>query len=266
MQRSLARALTIAGSDSGGGAGIQADLKTFTALGVFGTSAITAITAQNTLGVQGVLSLPVELVAQQLDSILSDIGTDSAKTGMLADPAVIEVVAAKVRQYGIERLVVDPVIVAKGGHVLVPEPAQAALRRLLLPLALVATPNRYEATALTGRRVESLAQMGEAARAIHALGARYVVVKGGAQTGEAVDILYDGSALHQVPGELVQTTSLHGTGCTYSAAIAAQLARGLAVPEAVRAAKAFVTAAIKSAVPLGQGHGPTNHLFRIPAP
>lgn len=263
METKLARALTIAGSDSGGGAGIQADLKTFTALGVFGTSALTAITAQNTLGVQAVLSLPVELVTQQIDSVMSDIGTDAAKTGMLADPALIEVVADKVRQYGIERLVVDPVVVAKGGDVLVPAAAQAALRRLLLPLALVVTPNRYEAAALAGRPVDSVATMGEAARAIAALGARYVVVKGGGLTPEALDVLYDGSTLREVSGERIETRSLHGTGCTFSAAIAAGLARGLTVPDAVFAAKAFVTSAIKHARPIGGGHGPTNHLFGI---
>ncbi|HWQ68915.1 MAG TPA: bifunctional hydroxymethylpyrimidine kinase/phosphomethylpyrimidine kinase, partial [Patescibacteria group bacterium] len=186
-------ALTIAGSDSGGGAGIQADLKTFAALGVFGTSAITSVTAQNTVGVQGVHDLPPEFVGRQIDSVLEDIPVDSAKTGMLSSAAIIEVVAAKVKAYGIERLVVDPVMVAKGGARLLQPSAVKALIVRLLPLALVVTPNVPEAEVLWGQRIVGLDEMRQAARQIHGLGPRYVVLKGGHLGSRAVDLLFDGS-------------------------------------------------------------------------
>lgn len=258
----LPRALTIAGSDSGGGAGIQADLKTFFALGVYGMSAITALTAQNTLGVQGVHEVPAEMVAQQIDAVATDIGVDAAKTGMLASAAIVEAVADRVRAHGLRQLVVDPVMVAKSGDPLLAADAVQAVRRLLLPVALVLTPNLPEAARLTGLAVEGPEAMREAARRLHAMGARYVVVKGGHlhhRRDESVDLVYDGSAFVELAGPRFDTPHTHGTGCTFSAAIAAYLARGLDPVEAIRQAKEFVSRAIQAAVPLGAGHGPTHH-------
>jgi hydroxymethylpyrimidine/phosphomethylpyrimidine kinase len=255
--------MTIAGSDSGGGAGIQADLKTFSAFGVYGTSAITAITAQNTQSVTQVLELPPDLVAAQIDAIVSDIGADAVKTGMLANAAIIEVVAAKVRQYGLTKLVVDPVMVAKSGDSLLQPEAVAALRELLLPLALVVTPNIPEAEVLVGRKLESPDDMRRAAEEIVAMGASHVVVKGGHRDGPAVDLYYDGRSIHEFAAPRVDTTSTHGTGCTFASAIAAGLAKGSGVRDAVAMAKAYVTKAIQSAYPVGHGHGPVHHFFRF---
>src|SRR3954469_18723298 len=207
-------ALTSAGSDSGGGAGIQADLKTFSALGVYGMSALTAITAQNTLGVTAVFELPPDIVAAQIDAVITDIGTDAVKTGMISNSEIIRVVAAKVREYGLATLVVDPVMVATSGDRLLREDAVTALRTELLPLATVATPNLPEAEVLTGRSVESLADMREAARAIVGLGVRSVLVKGGHLQGDATDVFYDGSQFVELPTCRIETTSTHGTGCT----------------------------------------------------
>lgn len=255
----VAKALTIAGSDSGGGAGIQADLKTFMALGVYGTSVLTAVTAQNTLGVQGVVELPPECVAQQLDSVLMDIGTDAAKTGMLASAPLVQVVSHKVQQYGVHRLVVDPVMVAKGGHPLLREEARHALVDLLLPLALVVTPNLYEAGLLAGMEVRDRTSMEEAARRIRTLGPAYVVVKGGHLETEACDLLFDGHAFRSYSAPKLDTVCTHGAGCSFSAAIAACLARGQGVEEAVATAKTFVMRAIAAGFPIGQGHAPLNH-------
>lgn len=259
------RALTIAGSDSGGGAGIQADLKTFAAHGVYGTSVITAITAQNTLGVTGVLELPEEIIAAQLDVVLSDIGADAAKTGMLSSAAIIGVVGEAVRRWRLDRLVVDPVMVAKRGDRLLREDAVAALREQLLPLALVLTPNLPEAEVLTGHRVQTAREMREAARALANLGARAVVVKGGHADGKPVDLLFDGRDFTEYEAERIPGRNTHGTGCTFSAAIAAELAKGLSIPEAVGAAKVYVTEAIRQAPDIGAGHGPLNHFPRLPA-
>ena len=256
-------AMTIAGSDSGGGAGIQADLKTFAALGVYGTSAITAITAQNTVRVTQVLELPPGLVAAQIDAIVSDIGADAVKTGMLASSAIIEVVAAKVREHGLDNLVVDPVMVAKSGDALLQQEAVAALRELLLPLALVVTPNIPEAEVLVGRKLEGPDDLRRAAEEIGALGARHVVIKGGHRDGPAVDLHYDGHSFHEFATPRVDTTSTHGTGCTFASAIAASLAKGLGVRDAVAMAKAYVTKALQSAYPVGHGHGPVHHFFRF---
>jgi hydroxymethylpyrimidine/phosphomethylpyrimidine kinase len=255
-------ALTIAGSDSGGGAGIQADLKTFSALGVFGTSAITAITAQNTLGVTAVFELPPEIVAAQIDAVLTDIGADAVKTGMLSNSEIIRVVAAKVREYGITTLVVDPVMVATSGDRLLREDAVEALRTELLPLATVVTPNLPEAEVLIGQEVSSLEQMREAARAIVGLGARSAVVKGGHLAGDAVDVFYDGSSFTELPARRIDTTSTHGTGCTLASAIAALLARGEPLESAIGGAKVYLTAAIERSFPLGRGHGPVHHFHR----
>jgi len=263
QDRRVFTAMTIAGSDSGGGAGIQADLKTFAALGVYGTSAITAITAQNTQRVTQVLELPSELVAAQIDAIVSDIGADAVKTGMLSSSAIIEVVASKISEHGLGNLVVDPVMVAKSGDPLLQQEAVAALKERLLPLALVLTPNVPEAEALVGSRLGSWEDIRAAAREIVGMGARNVVMKGGHREGPAVDLLYDGQEFHEFTAPRVDTTSTHGTGCTFASAIAAGLAKGSDVRSAVALAKAFVTKALQSAYPLGQGHGPVHHFFRF---
>jgi hydroxymethylpyrimidine/phosphomethylpyrimidine kinase len=255
-------ALTIAGSDSGGGAGIQADLKTFSALGVFGMSALTAITAQNTLGVTAVFELPPDIVAAQIDAVVTDIGVDAAKTGMIANSEIIKVVAAKVREHGVSTLVVDPVMVATSGDRLLREEAVAALRTELLPLATVVTPNLPEAGVLIGREISSPAEMHDAARAIVGLGARSVVVKGGHLDGDAVDVFYDGQRFLELPARRIETTSTHGTGCTLASAIAALLAKGEPLEQAITQAKVYVTAAIERAYPIGHGHGPVHHFHQ----
>lgn len=258
---SLRRALTIAGSDSGGGAGIQADLKTFTVMGVFGTTALTAVTAQNTLGVTGVYPLTPAQVEAQLDAVLSDLGTDAAKTGMLFDAPIIEVVADRLRHYGVTNFVLDPVMIAKGGQSLLLPQAQTALRTNLLPLAAVITPNLPEAAVLTGFSVQTKADMVRAAHRLVELGARSAVVKGGhLEHEEAEDVFCTGDEVHWLKAERTPTRHTHGTGCTFSAAITAGLAQGLALTDAVLQAKAFITLAIKRAPGLGGGHGPTNHL------
>ncbi len=259
----IPRALTIAGSDSGGGAGIQADLKTFTVHGVFGTSAITALTAQNTRGVSGVLAVPAEFVRLQIDAVLDDIGTDVIKTGMLANAEIIRAVARALRERSIERIVVDPVMVAQSGKALLSgDDAVAILIAELLPQATIVTPNLAEAEALLGKPVSSLADMPEAAKAICRLGARACLVKGGhLENSEAVDVLCDQrGAIHELATARVATTHSHGTGCQLSAAIAANLALGLELQPAVTSAKEFITAAIKGGLALGSGDGPANPL------
>ena len=266
----IPRALTIAGSDSSAGAGIQADLKTFAALGVYGLSVLTAITAQNTLGVRAAEDVTPALVEAQIEAVLEDIGTDAAKTGMLSSPTIIEVVASQVRKWNL-RLVVDPVMVAKSGDSLLRPEAIAVLRTQLLPLAEVVTPNLPEAEALTGQRIESLDDMRAAASAIFDLGARHVVVKGGhrgqtqsqqAQSNAPIDIYFDGEHFIELRAERIQTIHTHGTGCTFSAAIAALLARSMSVEEAVMGAKHYITGAISHAPGLGHGHGPIGHFWQ----
>jgi hydroxymethylpyrimidine/phosphomethylpyrimidine kinase len=254
------RALTIAGSDSGGGAGIQADLKTFTMFGVYGMSALTAITAQNTREVRAVLALPPELVEAQIDAVLEDIGADAAKTGMLANAPIIETVARCVERWRL-RLVVDPVMVAKSGDTLLEPAAISALKDVLLPLAEVVTPNLYEAEMLTGEHIETLDDMREAARSIYALGPRHVVVKGGHRSGDPVDMYFDGQQFRALRAERIQTPHTHGTGCTFSAAITASIANGLDVQTAIADAKRYITAAIRHAPGLGSGHGPVAHFW-----
>jgi hydroxymethylpyrimidine/phosphomethylpyrimidine kinase len=257
----IPKALTIAGSDSGGGAGIQADLKTFSAFRVFGMSVITAVTAQNSMGVQGVESLPPAFVAQQLRSVLSDFGADAAKCGMLATAPIIEAVAATLAEHPIEKLVVDPVMVAKSGDALLRPDAVQALINRILPLALVVTPNLPEAEALAGIPVSDRKEMEEAARRIHALGPRYVLVKGGHLKGEAVDLLWNGRELQAFSAPRIDSPNTHGTGCTFSAAIAAGLARGQAIPDAIREAKAYVTKAIAEGFQGGRGVGQLRHFL-----
>ena len=262
MER-VVTAMTIAGSDSGAGAGIQADLKTFAALGVYGTSAITAITAQNTQGVTGVHEVPVPLIEAQIDAVVGDIGADAVKTGMLSSSAIIQAVARKVHELRLPNLVVDPVMVAKSGDRLLQEEAVETLRSQLLPLALVVTPNIPEAEVLTGRRIASREEARQAAREIVALGARSVVVKGGHLQGDAVDTFYDGREFREFTAPRMETTSTHGTGCTFASAIAAGLAKGLTPVEAIGAAKEYVTQAIQRAFAVGHGHGPLNHFFEL---
>lgn len=255
------RTLTIAGSDSGGGAGIQADLKTFQELGTFGMSVITAITAQNTLGVHGVYPQSKEAIIAQLEAVLSDIGVDAVKTGMLFSSEIIEVVAQKLIEYKVEKIVIDPVMVAKGGQSLLQEEAIEAVRKHLLPLATVITPNVPEAEVIIGEKgISSLQDMEEAAREIHRLGAKNVVLKGGHLLGEeSTDVLFDGTSFTYLPAQRIQTKHTHGTGCTFAAAIAAGLAKGQSVLEATQIAKEFITCAIQHSFAIGQGIGPTNH-------
>jgi len=260
------RVLTIAGSDSGGGAGIQADLKTFSALGAFGMTAITALTAQNTTGVYGVVEMPPEFVGQQIDVVVEDIGVDAVKTGMLSSAAIIEVVAGKIREHNLSPVVVDPVMIAKSGAPLLRPEAMDALRGVLLPVATVVTPNLHEARALTGMEIADIPAMREAAKAIHAMGPRYVVVKGGHLKGEAVDILFDGQGFHEFRAERVHTQNTHGTGCVFASAIAASLAKGRGIVDAVREAKDFVTLAVRNGLALGRGHGPVDPMAWIFSP
>lgn len=254
------KALTIAGSDSGGGAGIQADIKTFQELGVFGMSAITAITAQNTLGVKGVYPISIEGIAQQMDCIGLDLKPDGVKTGMLFNSEIIKVVAEKVRQHNWSNLVVDPVMIAKGGSPLLQEEAIDALKEWLLPLATVVTPNLPEAEVIAGIQIKSLQDRKEAAKIIYHLGAKNVMIKGGHDENEQmIDLLYDGSSYFQYESKRVPTKNTHGTGCTFSAAITAELAKGNSIDSAISVAKKFIQAAIEDDLHIGSGHGPTNH-------
>jgi hydroxymethylpyrimidine/phosphomethylpyrimidine kinase len=254
-------ALTIAGSDSGGGAGIQADLKTFAAMGVHGTSAITAVTAQNTITVTEIYEIPVSVIRAQIDAVVDDLGVQAAKTGMLASAKIIEAVSAAIRDHGIDNLVVDPVMVAKGGARLLHNDAIAAMYTYLLPLAAVVTPNIPEAEVLLGRKISSMEDRRSAARDLVTLGPRAAVVKGGHAQGEAVDVYWDGVEMVELPGRRIDTKNTHGSGCAFSAAIAAGLAKGESPLSAVRAAKVFITHAIESSIDVGKGHGPVNPMF-----
>lgn len=262
MQK-IYKALTIAGSDSGAGAGIQADLKTFAALGVYGTSAITAITAQNTKGVTGIFELDPDLIAAQIDAVMQDIGADAVKTGMLSNSAIIEVVAKKIREYRLTNLVVDPVMVAKSGDLLLRSEAIEALKALLIPLAAVVTPNLPEAEQLTGIQGTRQIDVKEAARRIVGMGAKSVVIKGGHRKGPATDLFYDGKKFLSFTAARIPTTNTHGTGCTFSAAIAANLAKGERLEHAVGHAKTFMTRAIRKSFAIGAGHSPVHHFYRF---
>ena len=248
------RAITIAGSDSGGGAGIQADLKVFQALGVFGTAAVTAITAQNTRGVTGAWPVPPEVIAAQIDAVLSDIEVDAAKTGMLHSPPVVEAVAEALARHPVPHLVVDPVIVAKDGSALLDEQGVESLKSKLLPMAAVVTPNTIEAAALAGMPIESVESAREAARRIRDLGPAAVLVKGGHLPDSPVDVFFDGKECVELRSERRPGPPVHGTGCVLSAAIAAYLARGLSITEAVTRSHSFVGEAIRSAFMVGRGH------------
>jgi hydroxymethylpyrimidine/phosphomethylpyrimidine kinase len=252
-------ALTIAGSDSSGGAGIQADLKTFEAHGVFGMTAITAITAQNTLGVSRVLALPPEMVVAQIDAVVDDLGADATKIGMLGNAAIATAVAEALRRHALVHVVLDTVMVAKGGAALLDDDAVDVIREALLPLAHITTANVPEATALTGIPITTVADLRRAAEALVAAGARAVVVKGGHLEGPAIDVFHDGRGMYELAAERIVTRHSHGTGCTFASAIAARLALGDGLAEAVAAAKRYVTRAIAQAPGLGRGHGPLRH-------
>ncbi len=259
----IPRVLIVAGSDSGGGAGIQADLKTVSALGAYGMTAITAVTAQNTMGFFGVVEIAAKFVARQMEVCFADIGCDAVKTGMLSNTAIIEAVVGVLLKQRKCPLVVDPVMVAKSGTSLLDPDAANTLKKALLPLATVVTPNLHEAGALLGGEVNTLKQMREAARAIRDFGAENVVIKGGHLKGVPVDVMFNGREFFEYRAERVPTKNSHGTGCIFASAIAAGLARGKTVQESVSSAKEFVGRAISAGLPLGGGHGPANPAFSI---
>jgi len=252
------RVLSIAGSDSGGGAGIQADLKTTTLLGGYGACAITALTAQSTLGVRGIHPAPADFIVEQISAVLEDIGADTLKTGMLFSPEIVTAVADAIRQYTLPA-VVDPVMVAKGGATLLEQAAVEAVRERLVPETYLLTPNLPEAETLCGLAVRNIDEMERAANRLHEMGARHVLVKGGHLEGDALDVLLADGEIHHLRAPRIDTRNTHGTGCTYATAIATFLAQGLPLREAVQAGKKFITRAIETTIPLGSGHGPVNH-------
>lgn len=267
MAKPVKIALTIAGSDSGGGAGIQADLKTFAALGVYGTSAITAITAQNTVGVTAALALPADLVTAQIEAVASDLHVSATKTGMLASAAIVEAVAAAITDLQLPLVVVDPVMVAKSGDRLMDEDALTAIRGELLKRAFVVTPNIPEAEVLSGWAIGSLDDARDAAVRIQKFGASAVVIKGGHATGdELVDLLFDGHRFHEFRTARIDTRNTHGTGCTFASALAARLALGDPLVEAVRYAQTYVAGAIRHGLAIGRGHGPLDHFWNVTRP
>ena len=258
------RVMTIAGSDSGAGAGIQADLKTFGALGVFGTCAITTVTAQNTVGVDAALTIPPAMVEAQIDAIMADIGADAVKTGMLPGADIIRCVAQRLEFHAVAAAVIDPVLVNRAGTRLFDDDALETMRSALFPRATVVTPNTREASLLTGLEINTQDDLKNVAKAlVEELGARNAVLKGGRMEGPATDVLYDGSNFLTFTSERIDTPNNHGTGCTLASAIAAGLARGLALPVAVQQAKDFVTAAMRTSFPVGRGHGPLNHFHEL---
>ncbi|MEB3225174.1 MAG: bifunctional hydroxymethylpyrimidine kinase/phosphomethylpyrimidine kinase [Synechococcus sp.] len=265
MTISPAIALTIAGSDSGGGAGIQADLKTFAFQGIHGTSAITCITAQNTLGVTEVTALEPAMVTAQIEAVVTDIGVQAVKTGMLLNQAIMTAVLEAAEKGSLPNWVLDPVMVSRTGVQLIDDGAIAFLREKLIPLATILTPNRYEAQILSGIEITDLATMEQAARIIQKLGCSAVLVKGGGMAGslQGVDVWFDGEQLEVLKTELVRTPHTHGTGCTLSAAIAARLALGEVPLEAVKKAKDYVTEALKYSLAIGKGTGPVGHFYSI---
>jgi len=262
------RGLTIAGSDSGGGAGIQADLKTFSALGVFGMSAITALTAQNTCEVRGIFPASPAFIVLQIDAVMADIGSDAVKIGMLHSPEVIEAVAERLAYWRCPNVVVDPVMISKSGDKLLLDDAVSALRERLIPLATLITPNLPEASVLLGRPVEKAEDMEKAARDLADLGPANVLVKGGHLSGDqSFDLLFETATgrMTELPGKRIDTPNSHGTGCTLSSAIAAGLARGMALETAVTQAKTYITGALTAGAnyTLGQGHGPVHHFYEL---
>jgi hydroxymethylpyrimidine/phosphomethylpyrimidine kinase len=257
-------ALTIAGSDSSGGAGIQADLKTFAALGVYGTSAITAVTAQNTVGVLESLPLPADLVTAQIEAVAGDIILHATKTGMLATAAIVEAVAATIKEVDLPMLVVDPVMVSKSGARLLDDDGIQMLRTELLPRALIVTPNIPEAEVLSGRRIHSIEEARAAAYEIHDIGGSAVVITGGHAKGDyIIDLLFDGEMFTELQTARIDTRNTHGTGCTFASAVAANLALGHSLVDSVARAQAYVAGAIEHAPPIGHGHGPVEHFWKV---
>ena len=271
---SLYKVLTIAGSDSGGGAGIQADIKTITVLGGYATTVITALTAQNTLGVQSIFEIPASFVGQQIDAIMTDIGTDAVKTGMLLNKGIVDVVSLKIKEYNIKCVVVDPVMISKNEKRLLSADAVNALTSQLFPLSFLVTPNIPEAAYLSGLKIKTVSDAEEAAKRIHQLGPSHVLIKGGhagkswdmKNKGTVIDILYDGKSFEYIEGEYIQTKNTHGTGCTYASAIATYLAKGFGLKEAVIQAKEFVTASIRKSFNPGKGYGTLNQFGAIQFP
>ena len=261
------RALTIAGSDSGGGAGIQADLKTFAALGVFGTSAITAITAQNTLGVTAVAEVPVEVISEQIEAVVTDIGVNAAKTGMLSSPEIVECVVEAVERFELSPLVVDPVMIAATGAQLLHDDAVESVKNRLVPLSTVVTPNVLEAEVLTGIEIGSIEDMELVGGELVTMGADAAVVKGGHfddGSGRVTDVLVTREGVIRITSLRIDTTSNHGTGCTFASAVAAHMAHGIELASAVDLAQRYVWNAMANASPIGGGHGPLNHMFAHP--
>ena len=265
MKIRLKKALTIAGSDSGGGAGIQADLKTFISRGVYGMTVVTAITSQNTLGVQGIFEIEADFVGKQIDSIMKDIGADVWKIGMLANEKIIWLVSDKTRQYQIENLVLDPVMVSKSGDHLLKKEAENSLIKELIPLAYVITPNIYEAEVLAEMSIKNVEDMQEAAKKIFKLGVKNVIIKGGKTVNQnfAIDILFNGDQFYEYKTIKIDTKNTHGSGCTFASAIAAEIAKGVKIGRATHIAKAYLTTLIKNAqhLKIGQGYGPLNHFL-----
>lgn len=256
-------ALTIAGSDCSGGAGIQADLKTFSANGVFGMSVIVSVVAENTSRVISVEDISPEMINNQIDAVFEDIEVDAVKVGMLSSEICMKAVAEKLRRYKPKYTVIDPVMVAKGGHALMKPEALEALKTEVIPLAYVLTPNIPEAETITEMSIESQEDVQEAAKKIYSLGAKNVLIKGGHLSGDAIDLLYDGKSFYTFTTERINTKNTHGTGCTFSSAIAANLANGLTLNKAVEKAKTYITTAIEHSLPIGKGHGPTNHFYEL---
>ncbi len=259
----MKKLLTIAGSDTCGGAGIQADLKTFSAHGTFGMSVITAVTAQNTLGVFGVEDISPEIIKKQIEVIFDDISVDGVKIGMVSKTSTIETIAETLGKYPVKNLVVDPVMVSKSGYHLLEPEAKAALIKYLLPMATVVTPNLPEAEVITGIKTSSLEDMKKAAEEIYKIGPKYVLIKGGHLEGEAIDVLYDGEEFTYYNSPRINTKNTHGTGCTLSSAITANLSKGLPVNEAILKAKNYITAAIENSFPIGKGVGPVHHFYEL---
>lgn len=256
-------ALTIAGSDSGGGAGIQADLKTFSAHGVYGMSVITAITAQNTQGVFGVQDVTPDIIKKQIEAIFDDLPVNAVKIGMVSVVETIQVIANCLKKYQPQNIVLDPVMISKSGYDLLQPDASQALIEQLIPLATIVTPNIPEAERITNKNITTYEDMKKAAKLIVEMGARYALIKGGHLDTDPVDILFDGQEYHYFESKRIQTNNTHGTGCTLSSSIAANLANGLTIEHAVEGSKAYITTAIEHALAIGKGHGPTHHFYDL---
>ncbi|MEO0275820.1 MAG: bifunctional hydroxymethylpyrimidine kinase/phosphomethylpyrimidine kinase [candidate division WOR-3 bacterium] len=260
----MPRVLVIAGSDSGGGAGIQADIKTLNSIGVFGMTAITSLTAQNTKGVFEIFDLPASFIKKQIEVVIEDIGVDAIKIGMLSNKDIIEAVIEEIRRYGIENIILDPVMKSQTGYDLIKEDAKKILMEKLLPLSLIVTPNRFEAEEISGLKIENKKDIKEAILKIKEKGAKWVLIKGGHFEGKyAIDYLSDGKNIYEIKAKRINTNNTHGSGCTYASAIAGYIAKGFDILSAVKKAKRFVYGAIKNSLQIGKGKGPVNHFWKI---